>query len=358
MKKSKLCWLFGSLLLLAGESGAQDLGIKIFGDLAVRYHGLYDVDSTFTNNLEMKFRLGVSKEINDRITAALLLVTGPQNAPAGGWTTMGDRLSKAEVFINRAYLDYRTDGGLGFIVGKFDNPFVAPIYGADATELLFDVDVAFTGAALSWNQTQNGEWNEGLRLLADYNSLTYRYSSNSVNTSAYSIGGQAAYRFDFGLTASLGNLYFNDEGLPEFLAGISGNNTNSANIDGFNLLNLTAEYQTEAGGRPLTIMGDWVVNTKADSLRHGILGGLSWGSVKDKMGWQLGFRFTWIQQEAVISKLNEDQSGTNLVGFMPWLKFKPLENTLIYFTLYVTDIADGPDQPIKWRPRLYYMVNF
>ncbi|OGC91105.1 MAG: hypothetical protein A2142_01040 [candidate division Zixibacteria bacterium RBG_16_48_11] len=363
MKKSKLCWIFGSLLLLAGECEAQDLGIKIFGDLGFRYQGLYDVDTTYLNDLEMKFRLGFSKKVNERITALLRFETGPQSTPTGTWITMGDKLTKTSFLLNRAYLDYRTQSGFDFIVGKFDNPFVAPVYGVGASELVFDADVPFTGVALGWNQTQEGEWKEGLRVMADYNSLTFHYSSKSADTSAYSIGGEVAYKFPFGLVASLSDVFFNQEGIGDFLDGnfpdsISGLTTNSAGLDEFNLLNLTARYETTVSGKPLAILGDWVVNTKADSLQHGILGDLSWGSAKEKTNWQLGFRFTWIQQDAVISKLTEDQSGTNLVGFMPWLKFKPLDNTLIFFTLLVTDIADGPDQPIKWRPRLYYIVNF
>ncbi len=346
------------LAVLTNFSPAEDNGVKIFGDLAFRYHGHYNVDTTFLNNLEMKFRLGASKQINERITAYLRFETGGQNAPAGTWPTMGDRLNKTSFLLNRAYLDYNANCGIDFIMGKFDNYFIAPVYGVGATELIFDADVPFTGAALAWNQVQDGEWTEGPRVMAVYNSLTFRYSANSVNTSAYSIGGQLAYKFPFGLTASLGDLFFNEEGFPEFISGISGMTTNSPGMDEFNLFNLTARYETEVVEKPLSVLGDWVVNTKADSLRHGILGDLSWGSVKEKMNWQLGLRFTWIQQEAVISQLNEDQSGTNLVGFMPWFKYRPLEKTLIFFTLYVTDIADGPDQPIRWRPRLYYIVNF
>jgi hypothetical protein len=260
--------------------------------------------------------------------------------------------------LNRAYLDYRSEWGLDFIVGKFDNPFIAPIYGVGASELVFDADIPFTGAAMGWNQTQEGEWKEGVRVMADYNSLTYRYSSNPVSTSAYSVGGQVAYRFPFGLTASLADIFFNPEGFPEFIDGIVGIPTNSPGMADFNLLNLTANYQIQAAGKPLGLLADWVVNTKADSLRHGVLGQIAWGSAKDTRGWQIGLRFAWIQQDAVISKLNEDQSATNLVGFMPWFKWKPLENTQIFLTLYVTDIADGPDLPILWRPRLYYIVNF
>jgi|GEM_PF-6679038 len=358
MKKVKVLLLALSAFCFASLALAEDNSVKIFGDVSFRYHGYYDVDTTYLNDLEMKFRLGATKKVNERITAYLRFDTGPQNTPTGTFATMGDRLAKTSFLLNRAYLDYRTTWGLDFIVGKFDNPFIAPIYGVGASELVFDVDAPFTGLALGWNQTQQGEWKEGVRVMADYNSLTYRYSSNSVSTSAYSIGGQVAYKFPFGLTASLADLFFNEEGFPEFISGIRGNATNSPAMDEFNLLNLTARFETNAAGKPLSILGDWVVNTKADSLRHGILGDLSWGSVKEKMGWMLGFRFTWIQQEAVISQLNEDQSGTNLVGFMPWLKFKPLDQTLIFFTLYVTDIADGPDQPIRWRPRLYYIVNF
>jgi len=358
MKKAKVLLLALSAFCFASLARAEDNSVKIFGDVGFRYQGYYDVDFSYLNDLEMKFRLGASKKVNERIIAYLRFDTEPQNTPTGSWITMGDRLTKTSFLLNRAYLDYRTDWGLDFIVGKFDNPFVAPIYGVGASELVFDADVPFTGLALGWNQTQEGEWKEGARVMADYNSLTFRYSSNPVSTSAYSIGGQLAYKFPFGLTASLSDVFFNEEGYPEFDSVINGNATNSDSLFDFNLLNLTVKYQTQAAGKPIYLLGDWVINTEADSLKHGIQGELGWGSVIEKMGWQLGLRFTWIQQEAVISKLNEDQSGTNLVGFMPWLKFKPLDNTLIFFTLYMTDIADGPDQPIRWRPRLYYIVNF
>ena len=361
MRTHKSLWPAFFIILvvsLFGNTPAQENGVKVFGDVSFRYHGLYDVDFTYLSNLEGKFRLGASKQVNDRITAYLRFDTGPQNSPAGTWPTMGDQLKKVSFLLNRAYLDYRSDWGLDFIVGKFDNPFIAPIYGVGATELVFDADVPFTGAALAWNQIQEGEWKEGVRVMADYNSLTYRYSSNPVTTSAYSVGGQIAYKFSFGLTASLSDLFFNEEGFPEFITGISGNSTNSLGMDQFNLLNLNASYTKELAGKPLSLMGDWVVNTEADSLRHGLLGDVAWGSAKEVKGWQLGLRFTWIQEDAVISKLNEDKSGTNLVGFMPWFKWKPLDNTQIFFTLYVTDIADGPDLPILWRPRLYYIVNF
>src|SRR4030065_760118 len=99
MKKAKVLLLTLSAFCFTRFVLAEDNPVKIFSDVAFRYHGYYDVDTTYLNDLEMKFRLGASKKVNERITAFLRFDTGPQNTPTGTWITMGDRLHKTSFLL-------------------------------------------------------------------------------------------------------------------------------------------------------------------------------------------------------------------------------------------------------------------
>ncbi|WP_165187861.1 putative porin [Caulobacter soli] len=158
-------------------------GIKITGDLRGRYEGRffdngnaldfvnigainagspYNTDpGTNPNNppilnsrkdrtyFRIRARIGVEAAIDPDITAYVRIATGSQNNPVSTNQTLGGYFSNKDLWLDRAYVDYRPVDGAHVLVGRMANPF-------QAAELVWDEDVNLDGVAGSYARKFGG----------------------------------------------------------------------------------------------------------------------------------------------------------------------------------------------------------
>lgn len=107
------------------------------------------ISAPFLNTTEdrtrarIRARLGLRARIDDGITGEIRLATGSDSGPVSTNQTLGGNgeFGKYAVWIDRANIRFSPMTGVLLDVGRFANPFWS-------TELLFDEDLSFDGAAL------------------------------------------------------------------------------------------------------------------------------------------------------------------------------------------------------------------
>jgi hypothetical protein len=119
--------------------------IKFFGDFRLRYENTTNLDpaSLEDRNREVvRFRAGVTKEVNELLKFGARLATGSSGDPNTADVTLGSFVNDLEVSLDRAYVELKYED-LFITGGKFGNPF-------RTTDLVWDGDVNPQGAALSY----------------------------------------------------------------------------------------------------------------------------------------------------------------------------------------------------------------
>jgi hypothetical protein len=110
----------------------------------------YNVDQE-RNRFRLQMRLGVDADLGEDFLVGVRIGTGDSSNPISLNQTLGSsggNFSKYALWLDRAYLEYkpRLSEHVGLVadVGRFPNPFLS-------TDLVFDNDVNFDGAALKTN---------------------------------------------------------------------------------------------------------------------------------------------------------------------------------------------------------------
>jgi len=94
----------------------------------------------------VRARVAVDVRVNDYVDAGVRIVSGNLSDPLSTNETLTGNFHKISIGLDRAYIRVRPFGddgrfaGTNVVLGKFDNPFFS-------TELLFDNDLQFEGAA-------------------------------------------------------------------------------------------------------------------------------------------------------------------------------------------------------------------
>ena len=91
----------------------------------------------------IRARLGLEANIDPRLTLGFRLATGDQNAPVSTNSNLGGYFSNKDIWLDRAYVDYRPVEGAHLIAGRIANPF-------RLSELTWDDDVNLDGIAASY----------------------------------------------------------------------------------------------------------------------------------------------------------------------------------------------------------------
>lgn len=122
----------------AAEDDDGDGRLGLGGDFRVRYEGNSAVDDGPERHRGvLRFRLGATFRINDRLQVGARLATGDPGNPRTTDVTMDDFVDDLEVSLDRAYLHAALPRAVAW-AGKHPNPFIT-------TELVWDGDVSPVG---------------------------------------------------------------------------------------------------------------------------------------------------------------------------------------------------------------------
>lgn len=93
------------------------------------------------NNLERyRARLGVTALLSEQLKAGVQLASGNDNGPVSTTSTAGGGFAKKNIWLNKAFFDYRPTSWANVLAGRFDNPFFS-------SDLLFSNDLEMDGLA-------------------------------------------------------------------------------------------------------------------------------------------------------------------------------------------------------------------
>lgn len=98
------------------------------------------------NYLRIRARLGVEADITPKLTTYVRIATGDQNNPDSTIQSLGGYFSSKNIWLDRAYVDYRPIEGAHVYLGAMANPF-------RHAELVWDDDVNPDGGAISYERS-------------------------------------------------------------------------------------------------------------------------------------------------------------------------------------------------------------
>jgi len=146
------------------------------------------------NRLRIRARLGVEAAVSPGVSAGFALATGDDNSPISTNSSLGGGLTKRSVWLDEGYLRFQPAKWAIVNIGRFENPF-------NASEMIFDDDLRFDGAAVSLNSANYIGGKTMMRLVAGVFPLDFGapdYPSASIGKlhypTKYLFSGELALR--------------------------------------------------------------------------------------------------------------------------------------------------------------------
>lgn len=318
------------------------------------------------NRTRLRLRFGFNAKVNDWVTAGVRLTTGALNDSLTGNQTLETVTSKYTLGLDRAFIKANVNPWLTVSGGRFENPFMS-------TDLLYDPDLPFDGAAAKFNYNVNNRLTT-FGTLGAFPLDEIQGSDIELADSKFMLGGQAGIKWQFNndSTVKVGLALYdfqNVEGIPNPANLTSFNSTaplfrtkgnsffdiNQLNNFGvqdprfalaskFRELNLTGEVDiAEFSPVHVVLTGDYVRNIGFDrneiARRTGLSGnfipkeeidgyqlrvavGTAVGTpvmVSKKKQWQTFIAYKYLEADAVLDSYTDSdffQRGTNTKGFI------------------------------------------
>ena len=306
------------------------------GDVRYRNEDIKQEGSTERNRDRIRVRAGLVAKVNDTVAAEVQLSSGEALANGGygdarsSNQTLTDANSRKRVWFDTAFLQWKPNANWTATLGKQRYPWVRPTNG-----LFFDSDINPEGVAINWRQGA-----DGLFASAWWMQLAER----GGGADSTMVGGQFGWRSPVGparLTVAAG--YFDHGAVEAYNAtqdAVSGNafgntTTNSAAIcrpgvlnatvtsciaNDFNIYEALAELTFQVAGKPLTLIGDYAKNDKADfgttfkGLDTAFGLGAQYGRVSGFNTWEVGYLYQQIENDALYGQWIDSDFGGGSTG--------------------------------------------
>jgi hypothetical protein len=371
--------IFGILLFITFLSGslyakswAED--VKIKGDFRYRHEMIDQEDKDTRHRHRIRARADVEGKVNEEMKIVLGLSSGSSD-PVSNNQTLTDGFSSKGFLIDKAYFEYspKAAPGLDVVGGKINNPFYKP----GSSELLWDSDMRPEGISAEFNHKFE---NVSVKLIGSGLWIEERKADDD----SYLFGGQAAFTYDLedgkaAFTAGMSYFnYVNTEGFhPFYDEGDSfGNSTNTRYdtvittvgtlsgtdqtvidtaihsseyyVNDYDLIELYGAVDFKINNVPVTLLGDFVTNTAADSLNSGWLVGLRVGKTKEPGSWGFRYNYREVKKDAVLGIFTDSDfrgGGTNARGHEIGADYQLMEKTTFSVTYFNNQIgfADSLD---------------
>ena len=338
----------------AQKSWTDNITIK--GDLRYRVEQINDdsklnaAGDTYSRTRErIRARLGVEAKCNDALKAGIELSTG-QADPISGNQTIGEGLSKKDMKLSLAYLDYNFFGDnpneVHALAGKTKNPFMT-----FPDDLVWDPDLTMEGMAV---KAQLGGGLATFLANGGYSWIQERTDKDDTIL----LSGQAAAKLQFKpeIALTVGGSYYgyqnikgydvidwenknNSYGNSTVDGTVSGTTTNKAWATKFTPVVYFAELDLWLGmvNMPLAFYAQGLTNTDADAYDQGQMYGVSLGKSKNPKSWELGYSWAKLEKDATLGMFTDSDrwgGGTDGKGHKFYGKYqimKGLQAGVTYF---------------------------
>lgn len=333
----------------AGEPTFFDR-VQPFADLRLRHEWDGRAGTENRNRERVRFRFGATSQLNSWLRAGFRVRTGSRGDPQSPYHDFGrvksdnQMLRSLEFSLDRASLTATPEflDGFYLTIGKFGHPFVKnPVYG----ELVWDDDVQPEGVVAGWRRTF-GEGVEVGLTAGQYLLLSQDDGDESSAFVAQAVA-EANVNQDLSLMGALGWYRYGDTEPDGALGGVADNNGNSIRINpgdpvgppvippfpdkylaDFHILNPIASARYRGFALPVTVAGEYVLNTGADGDARGDdrgwALGASIGETKQPGDWYAFYQYQRMERDAVFSPFSQDdfRFGTNFKGHVYGVRYK------------------------------------
>ncbi|MBI5091428.1 MAG: putative porin [Candidatus Hydrogenedentes bacterium] len=350
--------------------------VKVSGDLRYRFEYIHQDPSTLfpgyripnlipvktpdtRDRQRLRLRLNFNWKISDEWNAVAQLASGENYDPISTNQSLTGGFSKKPIAIDLLYFDYHPVAltGLNVYGGKMKNPFYTP----GKTQTIWDQDLTPEGLAFTYTNRAIDNWELSL------NGGYFQIQENSTDYDSQLLGVQGIAKYSFtedGLTSALLGLsyydYIHAKGFRTFYTNTDnfGNSLNpimlsaAADAMGFyaqdyNLAEAFAEVTFPVGRLPLTIYGDYVVNTaRADRYFDQSRGdtawalGLSLGKCVAPKSWALKYEYRDVQRDAVVGAFTDSDfsgGGANARGHILGAEYAATSSVRLALTYFIND---------------------
>ncbi len=325
MRKAVLFLITAALMTSAASAGNWWENIKVKGDLRYRLEMIKkDKDADARNRHRLRARFGLFAKASDYTKIGIQLATG-SNDPVSTNQTLDNGFSSKSIVLDMAYFEttHKNFPGLTLVGGKFKNPF----FKAGKSELIWDSDWNPEGGVLHYNKdfeqgsfklTGAGLWiderssDKDSYLAAGQGTLKLKFNEAE---SGLAIGGSYFY---FGNAKGFTPFYDADENMGNTtMKFVDGDDTSYVYANGYELMEAYVELSHKFDNIPVTLMGDFVANTAADSLNTGWLVGIRVGSARKTGSWAFRYNYREVKKDAVLGTYTDSDfrgGGTDAKG--------------------------------------------
>ncbi len=350
MKKLAISAIF--LLMFGGyaESYAGDRNFDITGDFRYRHEWIEKEDTKSRLRHRLRARVNIEGKINDDARVVFGISSGSDD-PVSNNQSLGSGWSSKEVVLDLAFLEYDFNRlpGLTVVGGKMNNPFYKP----GKSELIWDSDIRQEGIVAHYNSNID---NVSVRLTGAGLWLEERKSDRN----SYMLSGQGVVNFQMpesktglGIGGTV-YLYKNSMGYPPYYDPDDpyGNSlgrfidVEGDTIDGYQwdyeLIEIFGEFNTTLGYIPVTLIGDYVNNTAADSLKGGWLVGVYAGKTKKPGSWSARYIYREVKKDAVVGIFTDSDfigGGTDGKGHEFGADYQVAEKTALAATYFINKVG-------------------
>lgn len=341
------------------------------------------------NRFRARFRLGLKAKVNDQFEIGARMVTGNQADPVSTNQTLGTYDSKWQNSLDLAYLKYanrtRSVSAAG---GRIENPFFG-------TDLVWDNDLTFEGAAASWWFLRSDGMDEQFRSFDPFVTVgAFPLQEVERGDDKWLYAAQAGFQYDFASQSkfTLAAAYYSYENMvgernelddttknytaPGYLQkgntlfditnNLDPNSTKVlfAHAADYRLLDVFAEYDI-ANFAPIHIVmtADLVKNLgydlkdverriggDTDERTRGYQGRLmvGWPVISKARDWQVAFIYRYLERDAVPAEFTDSDfhgGGTDAKGYILKFDYGIADNTWVTLRWLSSNEIDGDNYP-------------
>jgi cell division protein FtsB len=323
--------------------------VAITGDVRYRYETLSDKTLTpaFLQTTADRYRDRIRARFNatvkatDTITAAIGFATAEGGDPRSSNQSLTGVFTRKPLELDLAFFDWKFSSWGDLIGGKMKQPFVKP-----GQSLFWDNDINPEGLAINVAS--------GMFFGTAYNFWLTEISGAETAVTADTMmhGLQIGARLPIGsatlmLAAHYYDLSAAQGRAPFFAANANGNTTINVGtpptavlLNDYEVINLSAEFNTMIGALPLQIWADAAQNQDPDDLETAWTAGVLFGKAGNYRTWEFGAAYEVLEKDAVFAQLIDSDFGAGVSDVEGWILragYAPVRNWTLNATYFLNN---------------------
>ena len=319
--------------------------VAITGDMRYRYEMISD--ETLSGGVEtadryrdrVRARLNATVKATDNITVGIGMATTEGGDPRSSNQSLTGVFSRKSLDLDTAYFDWKFASWGNLIGGKMKQPFVKP-----GQSLFWDNDINPEGLAVNFSS--------GMFFGTAYNYWINEVSgAENTRTSDTMLHGlQVGTRLPIGASSLMLAAHYYDlsagEGRAPFYNNSSNGNTTinvgtpatAVLVNDYEVINLSAEFNTLLGELPLQIWADAAQNQDPSDLDTAWSVGALFGKASNYRTWEAGAAYQVVEKDALFAQLIDSDFAGGVSDSEGWVLragFAPVRNWVLNATYFL-----------------------